>query len=57
MDEEAGKPALRTNARFDEMSIDALGEHIEALEAEIETARAAIQKKRTAKDAADSVFK
>lgn len=57
MDEETSKPLVRTGASFDEMSIEALSEHIELLEAEIENARAAIQKKKAAKDTADSVFK
>ena len=39
------------------LSIEALGNHIEELEAEIARAREAIAAKRTAHDGAESVFK
>jgi uncharacterized small protein (DUF1192 family) len=39
------------------MSIEALGEYIAELEAEIARAKAAISAKETARDGAESVFK
>jgi uncharacterized small protein (DUF1192 family) len=57
MDEENNIPLVRTIASFDEMSVEALNEHIASLEAEIEKAKSAIHKKKGAKDAADSFFK
>ncbi|MEL0106202.1 MAG: DUF1192 domain-containing protein [Rhodospirillales bacterium] len=42
---------------LDEMSIEALGEYIAELEAEIARAKAAISAKETARDGAESVFK
>jgi uncharacterized small protein (DUF1192 family) len=42
---------------LDELSIEALGEYIEELEAEIRRVEAAIELKEKARDGADSVFK
>ena len=42
---------------LDVMSIEALGEYIEELEAEIERVRAAIKLKEAARQGAESVFK
>lgn len=42
---------------LDEMSIAALGEYIQGLQAEIARAEAMIKAKETARDGAESVFK
>ena len=48
------KPEIKN---LDVMSIEALGEYITELEAEITRARATIFAKETARDGAESVFK
>ncbi len=57
MDEEDKIPLVQTLASFDDMSIEALEEHIEELKAEIVRTESAIQSKQGAKKAADSFFK
>ena len=57
MDEEDKVPLVQTLASFDDMSIEALEEHIEALKTEIARTESAIQNKQGAKSAADSFFK
>lgn len=42
---------------LDEMSIEAIGEYIEGLKAEITRAETAIEKKKTARSGADAFFK
>ena len=42
---------------LDEMSIEAIGDYINALKAEIERAEAAIQDKGAARSGADALFK
>jgi len=51
------KPKSLEPAQLDGMSIEALTEYIAEREAEIERARAMIEKKQAAKQAAASVFK
>ncbi len=48
------KPALKN---LDELSIEALGDYIQDMEAEILRVRAAIAAKEQARDGAESVFK
>ncbi len=59
MDSDDLEPAKKKAAKKDleVMSIEALGEYIEELEAEIARVRAAISLKIAAKSGADSVFK
>ncbi|MCK5166111.1 MAG: DUF1192 family protein [Rhodospirillaceae bacterium] len=47
----------KNNVKLDEMSIEAIGEHIANLEVEIERARVAIKLKEGARDGANSLFK
>ena len=49
------RPPVKKN--LDVMSVEALGEYIAALEAEIERVRAAIAAKNAARAGAESVFK
>lgn len=58
MDADDLEPAKRAAARanLDAMSIEALGEYIAGLEAEIVRARATVEAKKAARSAADSVF-
>jgi len=48
------KPKLKD---LDELSVDAIGEYIDTLKAEIDRAEAAIQAKKSARVGADAVFK
>lgn len=59
MDSDDLEPAKKKAAQknLEEMSIEALGEYIEELEAEISRVRAAIALKVEAKSGADSFFK
>lgn len=57
MDEEDKIPLVQTIGSFDDMSVEALEDHIKMLETEIKKTKTAIHKKRGAKDAADSFFK
>ncbi len=52
---QAKNPAQRKNLEI--MSVEALGEYIDALRAEIERAEAMIADKQSARGAADAVFK
>ncbi|MBL6959170.1 MAG: DUF1192 domain-containing protein [Rhodospirillales bacterium] len=59
MDVDDLEPAKKKPApkNLDEMSIEALGDYVEDLRAEIARAQAMIEDKIKARDAADSVFK
>lgn len=59
MDTDDLEPQVRIPAKldFEIMSIEQLQDHIAALEAEIERARAVIEAKQSARGAAESVFK
>ena len=56
-EEEAPKPKDLQPLDLDILSIEALGEYIEELEAEIARVRAKIDSKKAARGAADSFFK
>lgn len=59
MDTDDLEPQLKAPAKldFEVMSIEQLEDHIAALQAEIERARATIAGKQSARGAAESVFK
>lgn len=56
-DLEPKRPNLNAPMNMDEQSIEALGEYIVSLKAEILRTEAAIEKKKSAKGAADAFFK
>ena len=56
-DLEPKRPTLGAPLNMDEQSIEALGEYIDALKAEITRTEQAIEKKKAALGAADAFFK
>lgn len=54
LDPQKTKPKLKD---LDELSVDAIGEYIDALKAEIERAEGAIKAKKSARSGADAFFK